>query len=271
VTVLITEYPIWAATGQLARPAPPRRTCKPCWLRRLRPTPISLAQNAGKNFAEWGRTGFSSSRASEATLPALSTLPERAGRPKGCRMTHENYLGAMRRADVALSVLAWACATSVFCRRTMPSISWLVFFGPFTCGRGGSVHLRTLRPEYVREAFPKYKIAYVSLVPLVLKKFAERACKARFDALPPGKRRVFNALVAVNKALTKSRPRLGIQPPPPVEASARSVWRRAPRHHRRRRLQRTADTAIFSTTLGIAVAKRLRAHGKRARRSPSMT
>jgi len=28
------------------------------------------------------------------------------------------------------------------------------------------VHLRTLRPEYVREAFANYHITYVSLVPL---------------------------------------------------------------------------------------------------------
>src|SRR5204862_5812433 len=32
----------------------------------------------------------------------------------------------------------------------------------------------------------------------------------RFDALSGGKRKIFNALVAVNKALTKGRPRLGV-------------------------------------------------------------
>jgi long-chain acyl-CoA synthetase len=71
------------------------------------------------------------------------------------------------------------------------------------------VHLRTLRPEYVRESFTKYKITYVSLVPLVLKNL-QQGLQARFDALPPGRRKVFNALVRINKALTKSRPRLGI-------------------------------------------------------------
>jgi long-chain acyl-CoA synthetase len=82
------------------------------------------------------------------------------------------------------------------------------FFGPFTCG-ATIVHLRTLRPEYVREAFSKYKITYVSLVPLVLKNL-QKGLQARFDALPAGKRKVFNALVRINKTLTKSRPRLGI-------------------------------------------------------------
>jgi long-chain acyl-CoA synthetase len=82
------------------------------------------------------------------------------------------------------------------------------FFGPFICG-ATVVHLRTLRPEYVREAFSKYKIAYVSLVPLVLKNL-QKGLQARFDALPPGKRKALNALVAINKAFTKGRPRLGL-------------------------------------------------------------
>src|SRR6202008_2136466 len=61
----------------------------------------------------------------------------------------------------------------------------------------------------LREAFPKYKITYVSLVPLVLKNL-QKGLQARFDALPAGKRKIFNALLSINKALTKSRPRLGL-------------------------------------------------------------
>src|SRR5206468_3759696 len=82
------------------------------------------------------------------------------------------------------------------------------FFGPFTCG-ATVVHLRTLRPEHVREAFPKYKITYVSLVPLVLKNL-QKGLQARFESLPPGQRKIFNVLVGINKMLTKSRPRLGV-------------------------------------------------------------
>jgi long-chain acyl-CoA synthetase len=92
---------------------------------------------------------------------------------------------------------------------TNHAIDFMVgFFGPFTCG-ACVVHLRTLRPEYVREAFLKYKITYVSLVPLVLKNL-EKGLQARFDDLPVGKRRIFNFLVAFNKAFTKRKPRLGL-------------------------------------------------------------
>ena len=122
-------------------------------------------------------------------------------------MTHENYL----EQCVALTSL-YPFAPGFRYLSILPTnhaIDFMVgFFGPFICG-ATVVHLRTLRPEFVREAFTKYKITYVSLVPLVLKNL-QKGLQARFDALPPGKRQIFNALVGVNKALTKSHPRLGL-------------------------------------------------------------
>src|SRR5437016_6097063 len=81
------------------------------------------------------------------------------GRPKGCVMTHENYLEQCR----ALTALYpfWPGARYLSILPTNHAIDFMVgFFGPFTCG-ATVVHLRTMRPEYVREAFPKYKITYV--------------------------------------------------------------------------------------------------------------
>jgi long-chain acyl-CoA synthetase len=129
------------------------------------------------------------------------------GRPKGCMMLHENYL----EQCVALTSL-YPFAPGFRYLSILPTnhaIDFMVgFFGPFICG-ATVVHLRTLRPEFVREAFSKYKITYVSLVPLVLKNL-QKGLQARFDALPSGKHKVFNALVTINKALTKSHPRLGL-------------------------------------------------------------
>src|SRR5271170_1594768 len=129
------------------------------------------------------------------------------GAAKGCVMTHENYL----EQCIALTSL-YPFAPGIRYLSILPTnhaIDFMVgFFGPFICG-AAVVHLRTLRPEFVREAFSKYKITYVSLVPLVLKNL-QKGLQARFDDLPAGKRRVFDAMVAVNRALTKSKPRLGL-------------------------------------------------------------
>jgi long-chain acyl-CoA synthetase len=122
-------------------------------------------------------------------------------------MTHENYL---EQCIALTSIYPFAPGFRYLSiLPTNHAIDFMVgFFGPFICG-AAVVHLRTLRPEHVREAFPKYEITYVSLVPLVLKNL-QKGLQARFDALPPRKRKIFNALVAVNKALTKSRPRPGL-------------------------------------------------------------
>ncbi len=204
VTTLIIEFPIWRqlapANGRaeatnlhtvLVTEAPPnadlsgalpwedfRAEAPPVFVPRTRIDPATIVYSSG--------TG---------------------GRPKGCIMTHENYL----EQCVALTSL-YPFEPGFHYLSILPTnhaIDFMVgFFGPFICG-ATVVHLRTLRPEYVREAFRKFKITYVSLVPLVLKNL-QKGLQGRFDELPSGKRKVFDTLVAINKALTKRRPHLGL-------------------------------------------------------------
>ncbi len=129
------------------------------------------------------------------------------GRPKGCVLTHENYL------EQCMSLTAlypfWPGVRYLSILPTNHAIDFMVgFIGPFTCG-AGVVHLRTLRPEYVREAFPRYKITYMSLVPLVLRNL-EKGLRQRFAELPPFKRRVLDAMIALNRLFTRRRPNLAL-------------------------------------------------------------
>jgi long-chain acyl-CoA synthetase len=203
-TTLITEYPIWR---QLASSA---SRSKATSLKTVLVTeaPANADLDGAQRWEEFRAAGEPSfiprNRSDVATIVYSSGT---GGRPKGCMMTHENYL----EQCMALTSL-YPFAPGFRYLSILPTnhaIDFMVgFFGPFICG-AAVVHLRTLRPEYVREAFPKYKITYVSLVPLVLKNL-QKGLQARFDALPPGKRKIFNALVTINKALTKSQPQLAL-------------------------------------------------------------
>src|SRR6202045_448980 len=203
-TVLITEYPIWRQLSISAGRAAATN------VQTVLVTEASAnADLAGarrwEDFRGEDEPVFIARKRQDTACIVYSSGT--AGRPKGCMMTHENYL----EQCVALTSIYpfWPGVRYLSILPTNHAIDFMVgFFGPFTCG-ATVVHLRTLRPEYVREAFPKYKITYVSLVPLVLKNL-QKGLQARFDALPPGKRKIFNTLIAVNKVLTKNRPHLAL-------------------------------------------------------------
>jgi len=125
------------------------------------------------------------------------------GNPKGCVLTHENYLEQCK-ALIAWYPF-WPGVRYLSILPTNHAIDFMVgFIGPFLCG-ACVIHLRTLRPELVRDAFVHYKITHVSLVPMVLKNL-ERGLKAKFDALSTPKRFVLDRLIAVNKFFTGWRP-----------------------------------------------------------------
>ena len=80
------------------------------------------------------------------------------------------------------------------------------FIGPYVCG-ATVVHLRTLRPEFIKEAFPRYRIAYMALVPMVLKNLEIGLAKKLAD-LPAPKRWLFGQLLGLNRFLTRHQPSL---------------------------------------------------------------
>jgi len=125
------------------------------------------------------------------------------GRPKGCVLTHENYLEQCRSLTAWYPF--WPGVRYLSILPTNHAIDFMVgFIGPFVCG-ACVVHLRTLRPEFVRDAFVRYRITYVSLVPMIVKNL-ERGLRAKFDELPSWKRTILNSMIGMNRLLTRRRP-----------------------------------------------------------------
>src|SRR6266550_9585066 len=202
--VLITEYPIWRQLSV----SPGRATATNVQTVLVTEAPANADLAGAKRWEEFRGTGepvFVARKRSDTACVVYSSGT--GGRPKGCMMTHENYL----EQCVALTSLYpfWPGVRYLSILPTNHAIDFMVgFFGPFLCG-ATVVHLRTLRPEFVREAFTRYKITYMSLVPLVLKNL-QKGLQSRFAELPAAKRTIFNALVALNKLLTRRGPNLSL-------------------------------------------------------------
>ena len=147
--ILITEYPIWRQLA--ASPGRAEATNLRTVLVTEAPPNADLA-----GALRWEE--FRVRQASANVHPArtqrhrLHRLFLRHRRPpKGCMLTHDNYL----EQCVALTSLYpfWPGVRYLSILPTNHAIDFMVgFFGPFICG-ATVVHLRTLRPEYVREAF----------------------------------------------------------------------------------------------------------------------
>jgi long-chain acyl-CoA synthetase len=199
-SVLITEYPIWRQL--VASPLHSSATNLGTIL--VTETPPGADLSGAHRWEEFRSnrepTFIPRQRSDVATIVYSSGT---GGRPKGCMMIHENYLEQCITFPALYPL--WPGATYLSILPTNHAIDFMLgFFYPFVSG-ATVVHLRTLRPEYVRAAFPKYKITYVTLVPVVLKNL-QKGLQARFEALSAWKRALSNVLISVNKALTRSRP-----------------------------------------------------------------
>jgi len=124
------------------------------------------------------------------------------GTPKGCVLTHGNYLSQCQalleqyrfeKGDRYLSILP-----------TNHAIDFMVgFLGAYACG-ATVVHLRTLRPELVKEAFPRYRIAFMALVPMILKNL-EDGLRQRLAG-----KKLARVLIGLNRLLTWRRPHVSL-------------------------------------------------------------
>jgi long-chain acyl-CoA synthetase len=199
--VLVVEYHLWRAITQ----APEFQNIK-TKLVLVTEAPLGAELTGGFRWEDFKRKGapdFVMRQREDVACIVYSSGT--GGRPKGCVLTHENYLEQCRALTAWYPF--WPGVRYLSILPTNHAIDFMVgFIGPFVCG-ACVVHLRTLRPEFVRDAFVRYRITYVSLVPMIVKNL-ERGLRAKFDELPSWKRALLNRTIALNRLLTRSKPRV---------------------------------------------------------------
>jgi long-chain acyl-CoA synthetase len=200
---LIVEYYLWRAITQ----SPEFKNHK---LNKVLVTEAPLgADLAGayrwEDFRRKGDPVFVSRGRSDVACIVYSSGT--GGRPKGCVLTHDNYLEQCKALTTWYPF--WPGVRYLSILPTNHAIDFMVgFIGPFVCG-ACVVHLRTLRPEFVRDAFVRYKITHVALVPMILKNL-ERGLRGKFDELSGARRFLLNRMIALNKSLTRAHPKVGL-------------------------------------------------------------
>jgi len=199
--VLVVEYYLWRAIMQ----SPGFSRFKPK-LVLVTEAPLQAELDRGFRWEDFKRKGapdFVMRQRQDVACVVYSSGT--GGRPKGCVLTHENYLEQCKALTAWYPF--WPGVRYLSILPTNHAIDFMVgFIGPFVCG-ACVVHLRTLRPEFVRDAFVRYRITYVSLVPMIVKNL-ERGLRAKFDELPAWKRAILNQMIGLNKLLTRDKPRV---------------------------------------------------------------
>jgi len=196
---LIIEYHLWRAITQ--HPEFANHKVKIVLVTEAPPTADLKGGFRWEEFRRKGDPNFINRKRDDWACIVYSSGT--GGRPKGCVLTHNNYLEQCKSLTAWYPF--WPGVRYLSILPTNHAIDFMVgFIGPFVCG-ACVVHLRTLRPEFVRDAFVRYKITYVSLVPLVLKNL-ERGIRGNFENLSPSKRFILDRLISLNKLLTRKRP-----------------------------------------------------------------
>lgn len=126
-----------------------------------------------------------------------------SGTPKGCMLTHGNYLS---QAEILGNMYPLAEDERFFSvLPTNHAIDFMVgFIMPLMMG-GGIVHQRTLRPQFLRATMKKYGITHIALVPTILKNL-EKRIREKLDELPGWQRQAIDGLIRANEIVTRKAP-----------------------------------------------------------------
>ena len=200
---LITEYGEWREMKSVRAGELP--------LERVFVTELSEREELPASHERWA---LGQADASLAALPLvrrergdLATIVYSSGTggsPKGCMLTHDNYLEQYR---TLLKRFPYEVGDRFF--SVLPSnhaIDFMSgFVGAFACG-STVVHQRSLRPELIRWVLQEQGITHMALVPLILEAF-ERRLDEKLEERSDVEQAVVEGLRQLNAALTLKKPR----------------------------------------------------------------
>lgn len=196
--VLITEYSIWRALHELA----PDALAKVRVLVTEAPAEADLP-----GASHWQRPAtatFVHAERERSDVACIVYSSGTGGTPKGCMLTHDNYLEQaqvlgrmypMQEDELYFSILPTNHAIDFMCGLILP-----LLFG------AAIVHQRTLRPEFLAPTMKRYGITHLALVPRILKALRERI-EAQLAELPEWQRTAVHALTELNDLATLREPR----------------------------------------------------------------
>ena len=195
--VLVTEHSTWVKLGELPQGA-------------LERTLVVVTEAPGE--AELGKATrweakaagtFHAVARSRDDVASIVYSSGTGGTPKGCMLTHANYLAQaevlarlfpMEEDDCYFSILPTNHAIDFMCG----------FLIPLMMG-GSVVHQRTLRPQFIKPTMKRYGVTHMAVVPLILKNL-ETKIHERLDELPAWQRTAVEALMSMNEVATRREP-----------------------------------------------------------------
>ncbi|MBN1654141.1 MAG: AMP-binding protein [Deltaproteobacteria bacterium] len=195
--VLITEYNAWRS---LSREPPGVLTRQKVVVTEA---PPGAELGAATRWEERVEGEFNFERRERNDIACVVFSSGTSGRPKGCLLTHDNYLEQAQMIGRLFPVEEGDRYFAI-----LPNNHAVGFMGgmiiPLLFG-ATVVHQRTLRPEFIASTMKAYRITHTALVPRILRNL-EKRLREKIDQLPGWKRLLLDGLMTANELATAREP-----------------------------------------------------------------
>ena len=195
--VLVTEYSTWVKML--------REDLGPLEGTLVLVTEAPEGVNLGKaqRFEQKPSKAFSLTHRNRDDVASIVYSSGTSGTPKGCMLTHDNYLVQAQVLGRLYPIKEDERFFSIL--PTNHAIDFMVgFMMPLMMG-AAIVHQRSLRPQFIRSSLKQYEITHIALVPTILKNL-EKRIRERLDDLDDRPRQVVDAVIRANDFLTARKP-----------------------------------------------------------------